>query len=270
MKDSRKDSIIAPEDCKMMELMVKAGFSKLHPGGKYSTEKLLEFLNIDNTKRVLDIGCGLGDTTIYIAKRFGCQVKGVDIMPEMIKQAEENALKQKISHLTTFETVDAMSPVCSDTSFDIAIFQGVLIFGDKQKMLNFAYNSLKEQGLVGAIELVWRNGTSREIEETFSREFAEPLINAETIDDWLSTFSKAGFQNVLCKENHSLKIGTFIKMWNGEEWSNKIKILSRCLTDKEIFKRMLTIIGLLRKYPDNLGYGLFLSQKSTAGNLNVA
>ena len=261
MNNSKKDSIIAPEECKMMELMLRAGFSKLHPDGKYSTKKLLKLLNIDSNKRVLDIGCGPGETTIYIAKRFGCQVTGIDIMPEMIEQAKENAKKHKVNHLTRFENVDAMSPVFSDTSFDIAIFQAVLIFGDKQKMLNFAYNALKDKGQVGAIELTWRNDPSEEIVRTFSREFAEPLINAENLRGWESTFSRAGFQKVFCKEIHSMKIVTFINMWKSEEWGRKIKIVLKCLSDKEVIKRMLTIIGLLKKYPDNLGYGLYLSQK---------
>ena len=50
MNDVKKDVIIAPEECTMMELMVKAGFSKLHPGGKFSTEKLLELCHIDRQK----------------------------------------------------------------------------------------------------------------------------------------------------------------------------------------------------------------------------
>ena len=194
MNSSKKDSIIAPEECKMMELMLRAGFSKLHPDGKYSTKKLLKLLNIDSKKRVLDIGCGPGETTIYIAKRFGRQVTGIDIMPEMI-------------------------------------------------------------------ELTWRNDPSEEIVRTFSREFAEPLINAENLRGWESTFSRAGFQKVFCKAIHSMKIVTFINMWKSEEWGRKIKIVLNCLSDKEVIKRMLTIIGLLKKYPDNLGYGLYLSQK---------
>ena len=261
MNSSKKDSIIAPGECKMMELMLRAGFSKLHPGGKYATEKLLKLLNLDDNKKVLDIGCGPGETTIYIAKKFGCQVTGIDIMPEMIEQAKENAKKQKVSHLTKFETVDAMSPVFSDASFDIAIFQAVLIFGNKQKMLNFAYNALKAKGQVGAIELTWRNDPSEEIVGTFSREFAEPLINAENLGGWKSAFSRAGFHKVFCKEIHPMKIGTFIKMWKGEEWVRKIKIIHKCFSDKEVIRRMLTVIGLLIKYPNSLGYGLYLSQK---------
>jgi ubiquinone/menaquinone biosynthesis C-methylase UbiE len=261
MKNSRKDLIIPPEDCKMMDLMIKAGFSKLHPGGKFSTEKLLEFFKIDHNKKVIDIGCGPGETTIYIAKKYGCHVTGVDIMPEMIKQAKKNAIKEKVDHLTRFEIVDAMTPVYYNTSFDIAIFQAVLIFGNKQKMLNFAYQVLKDKGQVGAIELTWKNDPPEEIKETFSRKLAKPLINVGNKRDWLSNFTKAGFRETVCRELQSMNIGSFIRMWIGEEWSNKIKIVFKCLTNIEVIQRMFTVLHLFNKYPDNLKYGFYLSQK---------
>ncbi len=256
-----KDVIIAPQECKMMEVMQRAGFTKLHPGGKRSTKKLLQLCDIHQNKRVIDIGCGPGDTTIYIAKKYGCHVTGIDILPEMIKKAKENAIKYKVDHLTRFEVLDAMSPAFSDFSFDVAIFQAVLIFGDKQKMLNFTYRVLNDNGLIGANELTWRGNLPREIKETFAEEFAQPLINAETKDDWISIFSKAGFRKVACDEIHSLTIGTFIRMWSGEELINKIRILFKCLYDKVVIQRMFTIIQLLNKYPNNLSYGYYISQK---------
>ncbi len=237
-----KDVIIAPQECKMMEVMQRAGFTKLHPGGKRSTKKLLQLCDIHQNKRVIDIGCGPGDTTIYIAKKYGCHVTGIDILPEMIKKARENAKKNNVDHLTRFEVLDAMSPAFSDFSFDVAIFQAVLIFGDKQRMLNFAFGVLNDNGLIGANELTWRGDPSREIKESFAEEFAQPLINAESEDDWISIFGKAGFRKVVCDEIHALTIGTFIKMWSGEDLINKIKILLKCLYERVVQQRMLTII----------------------------
>lgn len=261
MKNYKKDIIIPPEECKMMDLMVKAGFSKLHPGGRFSTEKILELCNIDRNKRVIDIGCGPGETTIYIAKKYGCHVTGIDIMPEMIKQAKENAIKKKVSHLTKFETVDAMAPVYPDTSFDLAIFQAVLIFGDKQKMLNFAYRALKNKGRVGAIELTWRKDPTKEIKEIFSEKLAKPIINVGTKGDWIFNLTKAGFRKTDCKEMHSMNIGSFIKMWMGEGWNHKIKIAFKCLTNLDLIQQMFKVIHLFKKYPDNLDYGFYLGQK---------
>jgi len=261
MGKTQRDIIVQPEDCKMMDLMVKAGFSKLHPGGRYSTEKLLDFLKIDQSKRIIDIGCGPGETTIYIAKKYGCHVTGVDIMPEMIRKAKENAVKHKVSHLTKFEIVDVMTPFYSEHLFDIAIIQAVLIFGDKQRMLNFAHSALKDNGLIGAIELTWRNDPPHFIKETFSRELAKPLINVGTKGDWISSIDEAGFKKASCDEILPMNISSFIKMWVGEKWRNKINIVYKCLANREVLQRMVTIINLFKKYPDYLKYGFYLAQK---------
>ncbi len=43
--------------------------------------------------RVLDIGCGYGRDTIYVAKSLGFRVLGIDISEKAIEMARENALK---------------------------------------------------------------------------------------------------------------------------------------------------------------------------------
>jgi ubiquinone/menaquinone biosynthesis C-methylase UbiE len=261
MKENRKDIIIPPKECKMMDVMVKAGFNKLHPGGKYSTEKLLELCNIDHKKRVIDIGCGPGDTTIYIAKKFGCHVTGIDILPEMIEKAKKNAIKQNVSHLTKFKIVNAMSTFEHDPLFDIAIFQAVLIFGDKRKMLKFAHYALKNKGKVGAIELTWRNDPSVEITDMFSKKLAKPLFNVSTKNEWISSFTEAGFRETTCRASYSMNISSFLGMWLGEELSNKIKIAFKCLTSADVIQKMFEVLHLFKKYPDHLDYGFYLGQK---------
>ena len=154
-----------------------------------------------------------------------------------------------------------MTPVYSDASFDIAIFQAVLIFGDKQKMLNFAFHALKDKGLVGAVELTWRNDPTEEIKETFSKKLAKPLVNVNTKGDWINNLTKAGFREAVCKEINSMNIGSFIRMWKGEEWKNKMKIIFKCLSDIDVIQQMFTILNLFKKYPDNLYYGYYLGQK---------
>lgn len=253
--------IISPYECSMMGLMVQAGFSKLRPGGKSSTEKLLEMIDIDSQKKVIDIGCGPGDTTIHIAKKYGCRVTGVDLMPEMIRQAEKNAQIKGVGHLTEFKVVDAMSPTSFETSFDIAIIQAVLVFGDKQKMLRFVHSILRDNGRLCAIEFIWGDGTSEDIKQIFATNLAEPLINGETIEDWVSVFGNAGFRNTVCKDTQSMNLGTFMVMWLGENWRNKIKIMFKCISSLDVMMRIARITQLFTKHPENLYYGFFLCAK---------
>ncbi len=51
----------------------------LHPAGLQATAKLAEKCGITKGSQVLDIGCGKDTSAVYLAKRYQCQITGVDI-----------------------------------------------------------------------------------------------------------------------------------------------------------------------------------------------
>ncbi len=57
---------------------------EFHTGGRTATEHLLKNLQFDTHKRVLDIGCGIGGTSRFLADRFNVTVSGIDLTSEYI------------------------------------------------------------------------------------------------------------------------------------------------------------------------------------------
>src|SRR5207237_2590048 len=55
--------------------------------------------------RVLDAGCGTGDTALFLAGR-GCTVSGIDFLEEPIRRAQRKAAERGVS--ATFLVKDAM------------------------------------------------------------------------------------------------------------------------------------------------------------------
>ncbi len=49
------------------------------PGGLYLAAKMATALDIKPGETVLDLACGKGDTSIYMAQEFGAQVLAVDL-----------------------------------------------------------------------------------------------------------------------------------------------------------------------------------------------
>ena len=73
----------------------------------------------DNKKlRILDVGCGAGFFTILLAKA-GHQVTGIDLTPDMIKNAR--ILAQEEGADCEFTVMDAENPEFPDDTFDVII-----------------------------------------------------------------------------------------------------------------------------------------------------
>lgn len=70
---------------------------------------------------VLDAGCGVGGSSIFLAKNFDCQVVGVTLSSNQTDLAKQNASKANITEKVTFENVDYHSTEYQDNSFTVVL-----------------------------------------------------------------------------------------------------------------------------------------------------
>lgn len=97
---------------------------------------------------ILDIGCGAGVDSIVAAKLAGPSglVKGIDLVPEMLARARENARLAGVTNVTFQESAAEQLPF-PDASFDVAISNGVFnLVVDKVKALKEVMRVLKPGG----------------------------------------------------------------------------------------------------------------------------
>lgn len=66
-------------------------------------EKVLSLLDANEYKNVADLFCGTGTIGLIVAKRTGAYVYGVEIEPEAVKDAKNNATLNEISNIEFFE-----------------------------------------------------------------------------------------------------------------------------------------------------------------------
>lgn len=64
--------------------------------------QMLKLANVSKNDTVYDLGCGDGRIVITAAKDFGAHAVGVDINPERIKEANENARKAGVTDRVNF------------------------------------------------------------------------------------------------------------------------------------------------------------------------
>src|SRR5438552_17930744 len=81
-----------------------------------SAARLVKFANVRAGQNVLDVGCGTGVVAITAA-RIGARVRGVDLTPELLGRARENASVANVE--IDFRESDAEALPFEDGSFDV-------------------------------------------------------------------------------------------------------------------------------------------------------
>jgi len=241
------------------------GLSVLHPGGFDSTKRLLNKCTIDKSKRVLDIACGKGTTSILVAKKFGCKVVGTDICPDLIKEAKELAKRNKVEHLVDFEIADATKLPFNDNEFDITIAQAMLVLIDKKdSVIKESLRVSKPNGLASWIELTWQKNPTEDFMRQVSDEIcAYCMLNVKNAEDWNKLFLDSGAQQ-LNTEIYPMHFSGFLGMIRDEGFVNSIRVFRKYLIDKKIRTRMMTMNKFFKKNEDIFGYGIYTMKKSNA------
>jgi cyclopropane fatty-acyl-phospholipid synthase-like methyltransferase len=66
------------------------GQARHTPGGRASTDRLLEWAAVQAGEHVLDIGCGVGTSAVRLARQAGAHLMAADISPLMRERAAAN------------------------------------------------------------------------------------------------------------------------------------------------------------------------------------
>jgi len=134
------------------ELQAYVGTTK-HMGGFETTKALIELCHINQDTYVLEVGCGVGATACYLAKKYGCRVVGVDLRESMIARSKERAEKEGVADRVEFRVADAQDLPFDDAHFDVVIGESVLTFiKDKQRVVSECVRVTRPGGYVGLNE----------------------------------------------------------------------------------------------------------------------
>jgi SAM-dependent methyltransferase len=127
-----------------------------HARGLSATVELADRLPIKAGQHIVDIGCGLGGPARYIAKRFQCNVSGVDITQPFVDAANKLTALLRMERWVSIEHGDGARLPYPDGHFDGAYTQHVTMnvadrptfFSEVHRVLKpGAFFALSEHGL---------------------------------------------------------------------------------------------------------------------------
>lgn len=165
--------------------------------------------------KVLDAGCGFGQYSYFIAKKFkNAQVVGVDINERRIKDCARFTEEEKIENLK-FEFAD-LTKLNYHAEFDLVLAIDVMehIEDDVKVFENF-YNAMRENGLmiISTPSNFGGSDVHSDEEESFIEEHVRQGYDAGEIK---SKLESVGFKNVKVKYTYG--------KWGSLSWRLMVKV----------------------------------------------
>lgn len=82
-------------------------------------EELLQWAQVKQAQQILDVGCGIGGSSLYLAQKFNAQATGITLSPFQANRAMERAQASGLSARAKFHVADAQAMPFPDNSFDL-------------------------------------------------------------------------------------------------------------------------------------------------------
>jgi SAM-dependent methyltransferase len=167
--------------------------------------------SIKEGETVLDLGSGAGFDSFLAANRVGPtgKVIGVDMTPEMINRARENADKGSYSNVQFVPGELEDLPV-DDNSMDAVISNCVInLVPDKKKVFKEVFRVLKPGGRLMVSDLVLRQKLPLSIENSIEG-YVGCISGAVMKDVYLDAIGSAGFGDVEVIEESPFSLDFFV------------------------------------------------------------
>jgi len=263
-KQSSSEQKSQPEN-PYFEVQAYWGMTK-HMGGLKATDQLVDLCHITRDRYVLVVGCGVGFTPCYLAKKYSCRVVGVDISAKMVDRSKARAKRESVDDRAEFRVADAQNLPFEDATFDAVICESVNAFvDDRPKAISEYIRVIKPGGYVGLNEVTWLETPPQALAVYLHRVMGAKFL---TCNGWKELLESSGLRDTVAlafktnaisqwtSEVKQFEFADFIKAWCRYFYMFVKNPEARKFT-KEALSFPRSIFGLFQFF----GYGLYAGRK---------
>lgn len=117
-------------------------------------EEVLRWAQVEQAENILDVGCGIGGSSLYLAGKYNASATGITLSPVQANRAKQRAAEFGLSTRANFQVADALNMPFADNSFDLIwSLESGEHMPDKVKFLQECYRVLKPGGTM--IVVTW-------------------------------------------------------------------------------------------------------------------
>lgn len=166
-----------------------------------------EFAQIRAGDTVVDLGSGAGNDAFVARAIVGDtgSVIGIDMTPEMIDKARDNAAKLGFDNVE-FRLGDIEAIPVDDASVDVVVSNCVMnLVPDKQKAFSETFRILKPYGHFSISDIVLEGELPDSVRKS-AEMYAGCVSGAQQTTDYLETIHNAGFTNVVVQKKKEITL----------------------------------------------------------------
>src|SRR5438477_4636942 len=153
-------------DFRFLVHLAGLGAANIHPLGRRATDALIARLDVQPGHRVLEIGCGTGETLVRLVQYRPARIDGVDVLPEMLRVARRRLRLAGTAGRSTLRRVALGAPLpIPDSSYARVYTESVLGIQEPAEavlLLEEIFRVLRPGGRYVANEAIWREGICSE------------------------------------------------------------------------------------------------------------
>ena len=211
----------------------------------------LHWANVRAMTRVCDVGCGIGGSSRFMAKTYGCRAEGVTLSPVQAARANELSRQEGLGDKARYQVADALNMPFENGAFDFVwSMESGEHMPDKKKFVDELARVCAPGGRI--LIVTWCH---RVLEPGKSLERAEKVLLDRICDAYyLPAWCSIADYEALAKDAGLVDIRT-------EDWSEEVKPFW-----KGVIKTALTlkgVMGLIKAGPATLRGALVMPLMQT-------